>query len=186
MSDPIHNLTNLGDARIERLRKRILSHSRKNTRTKCWDWLGYVEADGYSRMIVNGKRLPVHRVSYRVFCGPLDNRHIDHLCRNRRCVNPKHLELVSPRENILRGVSPSAINAAKTHCKRGHAYTPKNTYELKQRKRGRLCRICHRQQTRNSMRRQAGWSEIEIAATPKGVYVKKRAHQIARGRVDIG
>jgi hypothetical protein len=80
--------------------------------------------------------------------GPIPpNRQLDHLCRNPQCVNPKHLDLVSHRENVLRGIGFYAINARKTHCPQGHPYTPENTIvELypSSPKSGRRCLICWR------------------------------------------
>lgn len=65
--------------------------------------------------------MEVHRVSYQEFNGPiLPGLVIDHLCRNKKCVNPKHLEAITSGENVLRGVGPTAMNARKTHCMRGH------------------------------------------------------------------
>lgn len=69
---------------------------------------------------------------------------LDHLCRVRRCVNPAHLEPVTDRVNILRGQAPSAVNAAKTHCIRGHPFNSVNTYWFTETNgtRGRQCRTC--------------------------------------------
>jgi hypothetical protein len=80
---------------------------------------------------------------FEIFKGPISgNLQIDHLCRNRACCNPEHLEAVSRKENILRGKAPSAVNAKKTHCHRGHLLSLENCdkYELKF---GiRKCKIC--------------------------------------------
>ncbi|WP_353848602.1 HNH endonuclease signature motif containing protein [Cellulomonas sp.] len=82
---------------------------------------------------------------------------LDHLCRVRECVNPLHLELVTQRENILRGESPAAHHARKTHCDHGHEFTPENTYRAPSRPRTRICRACVTESTRrrNAKRRSA-------------------------------
>ncbi|NED52837.1 HNH endonuclease, partial [Micromonospora aurantiaca] len=71
----------------------------------------------------------------------------DHLCRNRACVNVTHLEIVTNRINILRGETLQAANAAKTHCIRGHEFTPENTYVKNG---GRDCRTCARERQRET------------------------------------
>lgn len=102
----------------------------------CHEWRGYVMPNGYGQFGLGGSRKNgggmryAHRVSYAMHyssgipCG----MSIDHRCRNRRCVNPAHLEAVTQRENNARSLlCPSTINRAKTHCSRGHAYNEKNT-----------------------------------------------------------
>jgi hypothetical protein len=70
-----------------------------------------------------------HRLAYQLLVGPIpEGLVIDHLCRNPPCQNPAHMECVTHRENTLRGASPHAMNARKTHCKRGHEFTFQNTY----------------------------------------------------------
>ena len=91
----------------------------------CWVWQRHINA-GYAFSHFRGftTRL-AHRVSYEVFVGPIpDGLQLDHLCRNPRCVNPQHLEPVTPRENTLRSSGFPAINAQKTRCPRGHEYAP--------------------------------------------------------------
>ncbi len=123
----------------------------------CWEWTA-AKSVGYGLIKVDGKMECAHRVVYELMVGPLpsDGRrfHLDHLCRNPSCVRPDHLELVTRRENILRGVGATAINAAKTHCKYGHALIGTN---LAPDARGiRRCRKCRnrRQRERNQRLRE--------------------------------
>lgn len=94
------------------------------TETDCWEWEGAL-ASGYGVVQASTKnRQYVHRLVYERLVGKIpDGLHIDHLCRNRRCANPKHLEPVACRTNVLRSpVAPAALNAAKTTCANGHSY----------------------------------------------------------------
>lgn len=89
----------------------------------CWIWIRGISKDGYAKIYHNGKDTYGHRVSYEHWNGKIpDKLQIDHLCRNRKCVNPKHLEVVSTQENSLRGLSPWVLNSRKTHCPQGHPY----------------------------------------------------------------
>lgn len=108
----------------------------------CWIWKGSSRGY-YGQYQYKGRSYLAHRYVYELLVAPIPaGMTLDHLCRNRPCVNPDHLEVVSSRINILRGASPHAINARKTHCKRGHEFTPENTTFLKGG--GRRCRICAR------------------------------------------
>lgn len=93
----------------------------------CWRWLRSCYSNGYAHLSkrIDGKpkNFLVHRLSYELFVGPIPaGMTIDHLCRVRDCVNPAHMEVVTQRENTLRGLAPSAIHARKTHCPQGHPY----------------------------------------------------------------
>lgn len=107
----------------------------------CWIWQGKLK-DGYGRIRVHGVIMRAHRYAWELYKGaiPDDKPHLDHLCRNRNCVNPMHLEPVTNLENTMRGVSFAAVNARKTKCPQGHEYTPANTY-VDGRNR-RYCRAC--------------------------------------------
>lgn len=95
----------------------------------------------YLKLQRGARRVGAHVFVWEYVNGPVPaGLHIDHLCRAPRCVNPDHLEAVTPKENTLRGVGPTAINAKKTHCVHGHEYTAKNTYRTKTG--GRSCRAC--------------------------------------------
>lgn len=106
----------------------------------CWLWMAGVHL-GYALFSFGGKTIFGHRFAYEAFrCEIPKGLQIDHLCRNRRCVNPFHMQAVTQRENILRGIGLPAENAKKTHCLRGHPFNESNTF-LK-RSRGRVQRIC--------------------------------------------
>lgn len=111
---------------------------------QCWEWRGARTRAGYGETFRDGRVTYVHRWAYELFKGPLaPKQQIDHLCRNRACFNPDHLESVTCRENLLRGKTKVAENTAKTHCLNGHAFTPENTLVLNG-KYGpkRWCRTC--------------------------------------------
>jgi hypothetical protein len=93
----------------------------------CWTWTGSRIHNGYGKVKVNGLQVVSHRASYEALVGPIpDGMQLDHLCRNRACINPDHLEPVSKRENLLRGIGPTAVNAAKSACVRGHLLSGDN------------------------------------------------------------
>lgn len=109
----------------------------------CWEWTGSTSYKGYAKFRQDGERMPAHRWAYEHWVGPIpEGLHIDHLCRNRKCVNPEHLEPVTPRENVMRGNGVPARNARKTHCVHGHPFSGDN---LRISLRGdRRCRECYR------------------------------------------
>ena len=109
----------------------------------CWPWLAAIDTGGYGRVTGdgNGKWRAAHRVAWELTNGPIpEGLVIDHLCRNRACQNPKHLEPVPFAENVLRGVGPSAEHARQTHCHRGHEFTESNT--MIESNGARRCRTC--------------------------------------------
>lgn len=110
----------------------------------CVQGPGYVMPNGYTRSTLNGKRDYAHRNAYRQAHGPIPaGFDIDHLCRNRACVNASHLEAVPHRTNLLRGNGFAGQNARKTVCAQGHQLDEQNTY-LRPDRPGRLCRTCRR------------------------------------------
>lgn len=94
----------------------------------CWPWLGG-RCQGYGSVADgSGSSITAHRVAYAEMVGEVPpGMVLDHLCRNRLCVNPAHLEPVTNAENILRGESPTATNKRRTHCPKGHPYDETNT-----------------------------------------------------------
>lgn len=121
-------------------------------RTKCWLWTAALDISGYGVFRVAEKMVKAHRFSYTLARGPIpDGLQVDHLCRVRRCVNPDHMELVTNRENFLRG---SALTARLHHlgiCIRGHALAGENA----RRSGGRVrCRICTNEAARRYRQRR--------------------------------
>ena len=106
----------------------------------CWTWTGCTD-QGYGRIGAFSRYWWTHRLSYILLVGEIpDGLEIDHLCRNRACVNPEHLDPVPREVNIARGNAFQMVNARKTECLRGHAFTPENT-EVN-RKGQRSCKAC--------------------------------------------
>lgn len=119
----------------------------------CWAWTGKLK-DGYARIRVYGVIMRAHRYAYEIYRGGIPaGKVLDHLCRQRHCVNPYHLEIVSPKENTLRGESAPALNAQKNACPAGHVYTESNTYRDGRNK--RYCRECQRMRASSRRKRSA-------------------------------
>lgn len=102
------------------------AHIYKNSATGCWDWTAYIDPAGYGKMYYLGNTIYAHRFSLSLATELVDGFEIDHLCRNRKCVNPEHLEQVTHRENVLRSPinpfnNPKVRTYRRTQCKRGHA-----------------------------------------------------------------
>jgi hypothetical protein len=128
----------------------------------CWVWTGARTSEGYGQIRIDGRKWPAHRLAYTLVRGPIpDELVLDHLCRTHDCINPAHLEPVSTAENILRGTSPSALNAAKEVCPKGHPLSGDN---LMPRVVGgrihRRCRECMREAARAYRRRTAGGQTV--------------------------
>lgn len=115
----------------------------RQTDDSCWPWLGGISTTGYGHTWRDGKTHLAHRIAYELAVGPVPvDLTLDHLCRNRWCVNPAHLEPTTQRINNIRSDGPSGRNARLTHCLRGHEFTPANTYRPPQRPNSRMCRRC--------------------------------------------
>jgi len=135
------------DALPDRIRDRI----NVIPETECWDWVGTISRIGYGHVWFEGKTWLAHRVVFTLLRGAIPHGlTLDHLCRNRCCVNPDHLQPVTLRENVLRGTSPAAQKAKQTHCKRGHPLTEGN---LVRDKYARRCKLCHRETGKLAQRR---------------------------------
>lgn len=120
---------------------RFVAHIDVRGAEDCWPWTGGMQNQGYGRFGSDGQTFRAHRLAYEMAVGPIpDGAHLDHACHNkdaecaggngcqhRRCCNPAHLQPATLVENVMRGKSEAALNARKTHCKRGHPFSPENT-----------------------------------------------------------
>lgn len=121
----------------------------------CWEWQGSIGSSGYGRISINSKQWLAHRYSYTLFIGDIpDDLVIDHLCRNKICVNPAHLEVVEHGENTRRGevgLATGRKQRAKTHCPKGHLYAGSNILKSST---GRRCRACQNERSREYQRKK--------------------------------
>lgn len=125
----------------ERFREKV----RVTGSSECWIWRGGASG-GYGNFFDGKRSVRAHRYSYELAHGPVRPAFdLDHLCRNTLCVNPAHLEVVTHRENVLRGVSPFAQKSRKSACARGHAFDEANTMTKRVGSAvHRTCRTCNR------------------------------------------
>ena len=115
----------------------------------CWLWTGHLNLkdNGYGQMQFNSIVSSAHRWSALAY-GLITSIHEDilvlHRCDVKRCVNPEHLEAVTGKENVLRGISPVSFQAKQTHCLRGHLLSGDNIFTGRSRASRRICKICER------------------------------------------
>ena len=142
-----------GEEKITSLPTQITQKIKIDPVTQCWDWMGTIRSDGYGLVHVRelNKQQRIHRVVYELLVSKIQTGLvIDHLCRNRKCVNPEHLEQVSIKTNTFRGISPVVQKRNQTHCKYGHELTGENLY-IHPKRSTRHCRKC--QNIKSQMRR---------------------------------
>jgi hypothetical protein len=125
----------------------------------CWYWNGATYSKGYGQLWRDGQRISAHRLSFELFVGQIPpGLEINHLCETPCCVNPAHLEAVTHRENLAYSYREEQNTGKfKTHCKRGHEFSPENTLLVGPNRNFRQCRECNRQRAR------------ELRAIKKGV-----------------
>lgn len=121
---------------------RIAAKISPEPNTGCWLWTARLDPAGYGQVNHEGRTTLAHLVVFKLLIGTHATEDLDHTCRQRSCVNPAHLEPVSHRENMRRGNGFAGENARKTHCKRGHEFTPANTRAHG--KGNRACRACEK------------------------------------------
>lgn len=123
----------------------------KEVASGCWEWQGHLDKGGYGRLVDdNGWLDMAHRLSYKLNVGPIpDGLVIHHKCNNPPCVNPRHLVPATSFDNLITfGLTNlGAVNSRKTHCSKGHEYTPENTYTRPGHS-ARYCRACNRENSK--------------------------------------
>lgn len=124
----------------------------------CWRWAGTLSL-GYGTF----RGFRAHRISWELLRGTIPHGlTIDHLCRNKSCVNPDHLEPVSSVENVMRGIGFPAINARKTHCKRGHLLVAGNLRIAENQRQCRACALVQERSRRRLRTPEQRQREIEV------------------------
>jgi hypothetical protein len=178
---PSGEIRNLTQQELDRLWSRFSANE-----DGCWIWTGPLFKAGYGKFYLGQVNVYAHRVMYMIFVGGIPKGlHTDHLCRVRECCNPEHLEVVTCRENIMRSpIAPAAINASKTHCKRGHPLSGNNlAVDING---GRHCRTCMITSARQRQATVNGTplNEAPIdTATPYAPRRRRGADACAKGHV---
>ena len=132
----------------------------------CHIWTKGADRKGYGKFYAQARAWRAHVWAWTQVNGPVpDGLQLDHfVCDTPACCNAQHVRPVTHRENVLRGTGPTAVNAAKTECIRGHPFTPENTYI--QRDMGRVCRTCRREYLREWKRARQVSRRPEKTAVP--------------------
>lgn len=147
-------------ARPDTTMERFQKYHQIDEETGCWNWLGYINKSGYGMFAQGQGRWGLaHRWTYKTFKGQLiDGLVMDHLCRNRKCVNPEHLEQVTMRENTIRGIAGQHMrekSLLQTHCINGHEFTTDNTRIVNGAYgKARVCKICSNHRAKIHKRRK--------------------------------
>lgn len=137
------------------IQERMASRHSRDDNTGCWNWTGALSAGKYGSIYYEGRMQKAHRVMWILTNGPVPTGlDLDHLCRNMKCINPAHLEPVTRAENLRRSPIMTNQNEGKTHCIRGHEFTPENT-RFKPGSGHRVCKTCMRMHIRNWRARNA-------------------------------
>lgn len=141
----------------------LLSRVLCDIETRCWNFQGFINKQGYGLAAIKRRGMNAHRAAYLLLVGPIaPGQQIHHICQNKRCVNPAHLKAVTPREHVaLTPQSPAGQNVRKTHCPQGHSLTDDNLIQGPNTvgRRRRVCLTCarlrsQRQQAENPERRR--------------------------------
>jgi len=149
-----------------------------NIETRCWEWKRSIGTHGYG---VFSRVSLAHRFSYERFKGKIPKGlQIDHLCRNKKCVNPDHLEAVTGKINSLRG-DRAKIQRSKTHCLKGHEYTEENTYRYPDGRRS--CEVCRKIARKDNKNKKGKIKMSDRTHCPYGhEYIESNVYLSSKGQ----
>lgn len=154
-----------GLRRVPSLEEAFWKRVERRDENECWPWQGALTSGGYGQMghgrRGEDKKYVAHRLAYELLVGPIpDGLVIDHLCRNRACVNPTHMEPVTSGENVLRGVGWGGTHSRKAHCPLGHPLEGDNLSQYHLWMGQRKCLTCHanRERKRRKRLKEAQWT----------------------------
>jgi hypothetical protein len=146
--------------------------------TPCLAWTGTIDSNGYGVISIKGCQHYVHRLVYEAVSGPMPKKDengkrivSDHLCRNRACAAPGHVDPVTDKTNVMRGISFAPANAAKTRCDNGHEFTTENT--IVDKKGRRACLECRRAGDRKRYAERRARENAERVGRPRRVAALK-------------